>query len=173
MTTNATRTSRHVNAPRASLYRALVDAHAVATWMVPSGMTSHVQVVVEMMEVETADSVMCGEMTITYTLTDSNTTRVRSPLLPPPWVSSPISAQSSRDRVLDDRRIKVMPHVNRALPGSVGLFAIGLKRTALIGHFLRAPAIVENVVTDQIARRVVGVGLDDAELECDVAQIGV
>src|SRR5882757_10218072 len=88
-------------------------------------------------------------------------------------VSSPIGAQSSRDRVLDDRRIKVVPHVDRALPGSVGLFAIGLKRTALIGHFLRAPAIVENVVTDQIARRVVGVGLDDAELECDVAQIGV
>src|SRR6267154_5874469 len=44
MTTNAIRTNRHVNAPRASVYRALVDAHAVATWMVPSGMTSQVQV---------------------------------------------------------------------------------------------------------------------------------
>lgn len=31
-----------MNAPRASVYRALVDAHAVATWMVPTGMTSHV-----------------------------------------------------------------------------------------------------------------------------------
>jgi uncharacterized protein YndB with AHSA1/START domain len=31
-----------VNAPRASIYRALLDARAVATWMVPTGMTSHV-----------------------------------------------------------------------------------------------------------------------------------
>jgi uncharacterized protein YndB with AHSA1/START domain len=31
-----------VNAPRARVYRALLDARAVATWMVPSGMTSHV-----------------------------------------------------------------------------------------------------------------------------------
>ena len=42
MATNSTRTSRHVNAPRANVYRALVDARAVATWMVPNGMTSHV-----------------------------------------------------------------------------------------------------------------------------------
>jgi uncharacterized protein YndB with AHSA1/START domain len=28
--------------PRASVYRALLDADAVATWMVPTGMTSHV-----------------------------------------------------------------------------------------------------------------------------------
>ena len=33
---------RHVNAPRAQVYRALVDARAVATWMVPDGMTSEV-----------------------------------------------------------------------------------------------------------------------------------
>jgi len=33
-----------VNAPRANVYRALLDARAVATWMVPSGMTSHVHV---------------------------------------------------------------------------------------------------------------------------------
>jgi uncharacterized protein YndB with AHSA1/START domain len=34
--------SRRVNAPRAVVYRALLDARAVATWMVPTGMTSHV-----------------------------------------------------------------------------------------------------------------------------------
>ena len=33
---------RQINASRATVYRALLDAHAVATWMVPSGMTSHV-----------------------------------------------------------------------------------------------------------------------------------
>jgi uncharacterized protein YndB with AHSA1/START domain len=31
-----------VSAPRAIVYRALLDARAVATWMVPTGMTSHV-----------------------------------------------------------------------------------------------------------------------------------
>ena len=31
-----------MNAPRATVYRALLDARAVATWMVPTGMTSHV-----------------------------------------------------------------------------------------------------------------------------------
>jgi hypothetical protein len=44
MTGTSTRTSRHVNAPRANVYRALLDARAVATWMVPIGMTSHVHV---------------------------------------------------------------------------------------------------------------------------------
>ena len=34
--------TRRVNAPRALVYRALLDARAVATWMVPAGMTSHV-----------------------------------------------------------------------------------------------------------------------------------
>ena len=38
----STRIRRHVNAPRAEVYRALVDARSVATWMVPPGMTSHV-----------------------------------------------------------------------------------------------------------------------------------
>jgi uncharacterized protein YndB with AHSA1/START domain len=42
MTAISTRITRHVNAPRASVYRALIDAQAVATWMVPNGMTSHV-----------------------------------------------------------------------------------------------------------------------------------
>jgi hypothetical protein len=31
-----------VNAPRAGVYRALLYARAVATWKVPTGMTSHV-----------------------------------------------------------------------------------------------------------------------------------
>jgi uncharacterized protein YndB with AHSA1/START domain len=38
----STRMVRHVRASRAQVYRALVDARAVATWMVPDGMTSHV-----------------------------------------------------------------------------------------------------------------------------------
>ena len=112
MATASTRISRHVNAPRAHVYRALLDAQAVATWMVPSGMTSHVhefearvggsfrisltydaptgtgkttahtdtyhghfvklvpnEQVVEVMEFETADAAMRGEMTVTFTLT--------------------------------------------------------------------------------------------------------
>ena len=44
MATASTRTRRHVNAPRADVYRALLDARAVATWMVPIGMTSHMHV---------------------------------------------------------------------------------------------------------------------------------
>jgi uncharacterized protein YndB with AHSA1/START domain len=39
---SSTRISRHVRASRAAVYRALLDARAVATWMVPTGMTSHV-----------------------------------------------------------------------------------------------------------------------------------
>jgi uncharacterized protein YndB with AHSA1/START domain len=104
---------QHVNAPRADVYRALLDAHAIETWRVPQGMTSHVHVfepreggsfrisltydaptgtgkttahtdtyhghfvklvpdeqVVEVMEFETADPQMRGEMTITFTLTE-------------------------------------------------------------------------------------------------------
>jgi uncharacterized protein YndB with AHSA1/START domain len=38
----STRITRHVNAPRAVVYRAILDARAVAAWMVPTGMTSHV-----------------------------------------------------------------------------------------------------------------------------------
>lgn len=115
MATNTTRTRRHVNAPRAHVYRALVDARAVATWMVPHGMTSHVhgfdareggsfrisltydaptgtgkttahtdtyhgrfvklvpnEQVVEMIEFETDDAAMRGEMTVTFTLTDAD-----------------------------------------------------------------------------------------------------
>ena len=114
MATTSTRISRHVNAPRANVYRALLDARAVATWMVPVGMTSHVHVfdaregglfrvsltydeptrtgkttahtdtyhghfvklvpneqVVEVMEFETSDAAMRGEMMVRFTLTDA------------------------------------------------------------------------------------------------------
>lgn len=42
MTTTSTRVSRHINTPRAKVYQALIDAQAVASWMVPDGMTSYV-----------------------------------------------------------------------------------------------------------------------------------
>jgi len=112
---STTRFTRHVNAPRANVYRALLDAQAVATWMVPSGMTSHVHAfepreggsfrisltydaptgtgkttahtdtyhgrfvqlvpnekVVEVVEFETADPALRGEMTITFALVDAD-----------------------------------------------------------------------------------------------------
>lgn len=34
--------SRHVSAPRPAVYRALLDADAIAKWRVPAGMSSHV-----------------------------------------------------------------------------------------------------------------------------------
>ena len=39
---NSTRITRHMNEPRAIIYRALLDAGAVAKWKVPDGMTSQV-----------------------------------------------------------------------------------------------------------------------------------
>jgi uncharacterized protein YndB with AHSA1/START domain len=100
---------------RPVVYRALLDAGAIAVWMVPDGMTSHVHAfdareggsfrisltyreptqtgkssahtdtyhgrfvklvpdegVVEVMEFETADPGMRGEMTVTFTLTDAD-----------------------------------------------------------------------------------------------------
>jgi uncharacterized protein YndB with AHSA1/START domain len=112
---SSTRITRRLNAPRATVYRALLDARAVATWMVPTGMTSHVHAfdahegglfrisltydaptgggkttaqtdtfhgrfvklvpdeqVVEMVEFETADPALRGEMTITITLADAD-----------------------------------------------------------------------------------------------------
>jgi uncharacterized protein YndB with AHSA1/START domain len=39
---SSTRISRRVHAPRAIVYRALLDERAIATWKVPTGMTSHV-----------------------------------------------------------------------------------------------------------------------------------
>jgi uncharacterized protein YndB with AHSA1/START domain len=35
------RISRRINVPRAAVYRALLDARAVAAWRVPDGMTRH------------------------------------------------------------------------------------------------------------------------------------
>ena|SRR5437588_1990696 len=39
---SAQRISRRINAPRTAVYRALLDARAVAAWRVPDGMTSRV-----------------------------------------------------------------------------------------------------------------------------------
>jgi uncharacterized protein YndB with AHSA1/START domain len=39
---SSTEVRRHIRAPRARVYRALLDARAVAVWMVPDGMTAHV-----------------------------------------------------------------------------------------------------------------------------------
>src|ERR1700682_685828 len=112
---SSTRISRHVKAPRAKVYNALVDADAIAKWKVPDGMTSHVHAfqgreggtfrisltynaptgvgktsahtdtyhgrfvkrvqderVVEMVEFETADPALRGEMTTTITLADAD-----------------------------------------------------------------------------------------------------
>ncbi len=38
----STRVSQHVNASRTAVYRALLDAEAIAKWRVPAGMSSHV-----------------------------------------------------------------------------------------------------------------------------------
>jgi uncharacterized protein YndB with AHSA1/START domain len=112
---STTRITRQINAPRAAVYRALIDAAAVQQWMVPDGMTSEVhafagreggafrisltydaptgtgkttahtdtyhgrfvrlvpdQEVVEVVEFETDDPAMQGEMTITFTLADAD-----------------------------------------------------------------------------------------------------
>ena len=37
-----TEISRHINAPRSAVYRALLDAGAIAKWRVPAGMSGHV-----------------------------------------------------------------------------------------------------------------------------------
>src|SRR5215207_1216442 len=39
---SSSRISRHINAPRAVVYRALLDPRSVASWKVPDGMTCHV-----------------------------------------------------------------------------------------------------------------------------------
>jgi uncharacterized protein YndB with AHSA1/START domain len=112
---SSTQLSHHVKAPRGAVYRALLDPHDVATWMVPTGMTSQVHAfdareggsfrisltydeptgtgkttahtdtyhgrflelvpderVVEMVEFETADPALRGEMMITISLTDAD-----------------------------------------------------------------------------------------------------
>jgi uncharacterized protein YndB with AHSA1/START domain len=111
---SSTRISRHVNAPRARVYSALIDADAIAKWKVPTGMTGRVhsfegreggtfrisltydaptgagkttahtdtyggrfvelvpnERVVEVVEFETTDPALRGEMTITTTLADA------------------------------------------------------------------------------------------------------
>lgn len=42
MSKNSTSIRIHVNSPRAIVYRALLDARAVAKWKMPTGMTCHV-----------------------------------------------------------------------------------------------------------------------------------
>src|SRR3990172_13409810 len=112
---SSTRISQHVNAPRAIVYRAVLDARALATWMVRTGMTSHVHAfdareggsfrisltydapsatgkttahtdtfhgrfvklvtneqVVEVVEFETTDPALRGEMTVTIALADAD-----------------------------------------------------------------------------------------------------
>jgi uncharacterized protein YndB with AHSA1/START domain len=111
---STTRLTRHLPAPRARVYRALLDAEAVRRWMVPDSMSSHVHAfdpreggafrisltydapttagktsaqtdtfhgrfvklvpdaeVVQVLEFETDDPAMRGEMTVTYTLADA------------------------------------------------------------------------------------------------------
>lgn len=111
---SSTHITQHINAPRDAVYRALLDPQAVATWMVPDGMTSHVhafdareggafrislvydaptttgktnaqtdtfqgrfeklvpdELVVQVIEFETADPAMRGEMTVTYKLVEA------------------------------------------------------------------------------------------------------
>ena len=112
---SSTLVTKRIKAPRSVVYRALLDARAVAAWMVPTGMTSHVhsfdpreggsfrisltydtpagagkttahadthhgrfvklvpnEQVVEIVEFETTDPALRGEMTITITLADAD-----------------------------------------------------------------------------------------------------
>jgi uncharacterized protein YndB with AHSA1/START domain len=111
---STTRATAHIRAPRAAVYRALIDRDAVQEWMVPDGMTSHVHEfdpteggrfrisltydaptdtgktdsqtdtyhghfarlvpdteVVQVVEFETTDPQLQGEMTISYVLADA------------------------------------------------------------------------------------------------------
>ena len=49
----------------------------------------------------------------------------------------------------------MVPHVDRAFPGAIGLLPIGFQRTTLVGHFLHAPTIIEDVIANQVASLVV------------------
>jgi uncharacterized protein YndB with AHSA1/START domain len=112
---SSTRIRQHVHAPRSIVYRAFLDARAVAAWMVPTGMTSQVHAfdgreggsfrisltydaptgtgkttahtdtyhgrftklvpdeeIVELVEFETPDPSMQGEMTIAISLVDAD-----------------------------------------------------------------------------------------------------
>ncbi len=112
---SSTQVHRHIRAPRDRVYRALLDARAVETWMVPDGMTARVHAfdpreggafrvsltydaptgtgkttpqtdtyhgrfvalvpdeqVVRVVEFETSDPALQGEMTDTITLRDAD-----------------------------------------------------------------------------------------------------
>ncbi len=112
---STTQLARHIDAPRAEVYRALLDPDSVQQWMVPDGMTSRIHTfeareggafrisltydqptntgktdsqtdsfhgrfeklvpdteVVQIVEFETDDPAMQGEMTITYTLAEAD-----------------------------------------------------------------------------------------------------
>jgi uncharacterized protein YndB with AHSA1/START domain len=112
---STTRVARHIRAPRARVYAALLDPAAAQQWMVPDGMTSEVHQfeareggafrisltydaptdtgkttaqtdthhgrfvrlvpdteVVQVLEFETDDPALQGEMTITYSLIDAD-----------------------------------------------------------------------------------------------------
>jgi len=62
----ATHVTQHVHAPRRLVYRARLDAGAVQSWMVPD------EEVVELVEFETSDPSLRGEMTIKIRLTDAS-----------------------------------------------------------------------------------------------------
>ena len=111
----STRITRLIRAPRAAVYRALVDPNAIAAWKVPLGMKSEIHAfdareggafrvsltyeeptgtgkttahtdtyhgrfaqlvsnekIVEVVEFETSDPALSGEMTITTTLVDAD-----------------------------------------------------------------------------------------------------
>jgi uncharacterized protein YndB with AHSA1/START domain len=111
----STQISRHISAARSTVYRALLDPDALATWRVPAGMSSHVhefdareggrfrisltyaaptgtgksapqtdtyhghferlvqdELVVEVLEFETADPALRATMTMTTTLTEAD-----------------------------------------------------------------------------------------------------
>jgi len=113
--TTSTTVTRHLQAPRANVYAALLDPKAVQRWMVPDGMTSQVHSfepheggafrisltydapaakgktdahtdtfhgrflklvpharIVQLIEFETDDPKMQGEMTVTYELHEEN-----------------------------------------------------------------------------------------------------
>jgi len=69
---SATRISCHINAPRAAVYRALLDARAVAKWKVPD---------------ETTEPALRGEMTITLADRDGGTDLLAVHERLPPGVS--------------------------------------------------------------------------------------
>ena len=64
----STQISCQVRAPRSAVYRALLDADAIAKWRVPAG----TEQVVEAFEFESADPALGGTMTMTTRLTGAH-----------------------------------------------------------------------------------------------------